>query len=95
MQYLITLSIRPDADPAQVAAARAESSKALWELHVAGVIREMYARQDAKGVVFIAEAASTEALNQAISVIPFLKEGLLVGEAVGLAPFADIALAFS
>jgi hypothetical protein len=94
VQYLINLSIRPDADPAKVAEARTASSKALWELHLAGVIREMYARQDNQGVVFMAEAPNTEALMQAIAAIPFLKDGLLVGDAVGLAPFADLQLAF-
>ena len=94
MQYLVTLSIRPDADKAQVEAARAASSKALWELHLAGVMRQLYARQDNAGVVFIAEAPDPTTLSGYLAQIPLLQQGLLVGDAVGLAPFADLALAF-
>lgn len=94
MKYLIALSIRADADPAEVDAARIPSSKVLWDLHMAGVVREMYGRQDNAGIVFIAEAPNAEALNTALSTLPFLQSGLLVGDAIALTPFADIALAF-
>ncbi len=95
MQYLVTLSIRPDADPAQVEAARAPSSQALWSLYLAGVVRQIFARQDNAGVLFLAEADSPQALAEALSALPFLQQGLLVGEAIALAPFPDLALAFS
>ena len=56
MKFLVTLSIRPDASAAEIEQQRIPSSKVLWDMHLAGVIREMYARQDNAGVVFIAES---------------------------------------
>jgi hypothetical protein len=94
VKFLVTLSIRPDASAAEIEQQRIPSSKILWDMHLAGVIREMYARQDNAGVVFIAESPDNETLSKQLSHIPFLQSGLLVGEAIALVPFADIALAF-
>jgi len=94
MQFLITLAIRPDATPAEVEEVRAASSKAVWDLYMGGVLRELFARQDNAGVVFIAEAPYATTLSQQLAQIPFLQRGLLVGDAIALAPFADLSLAF-
>ncbi len=95
MQFLVSFSFAPGADPAAIEAARAPSAKVLWQLHLAGIVREMYSRNDNQGVVFMAEAPDPVTLRDALSQLPFLRQGLLTGEALALVPLPDLALAFT
>lgn len=95
MQFLIELSIRPDADPATVKNARVGSSKVLWELYVGGMVRSMYSRGDNKGIVLLIEAPDAATAGTALAKIPLIQAGQITGAVTELRPFPDIALAFA
>ncbi len=95
MKYMITISPRQDADIAAIQAANPASAKIVWDLYVAGMIREMYVREDNRGTVFIAEADDVVSVRDALAATPLIQSGQVVGEIVGLAPFAPLATAFA
>ena len=53
-----------------------EAAKA-WELHVAGIFREIYFRTDHPGVVIILECADVEEAKQVLNGLPLVKAGLI------------------
>ena len=83
------LQLAPDA------ATAVASAQALWNLYVNDVVREMYMREDNRGMVFVAEGASPEAVAQALATIPWVKSGLVTGEGIRMMPFRDLATAFA
>ncbi len=95
MKYMITIAPRQDADVAAIQAANPGSAKVVWELYVAGMIREMYVREDNRGTVFIAEADDVTSIRDALAATPLIQTGQVVGEIVGLMPFAPLATAFA
>lgn len=94
MKFIIALSPTTNATPEAYEATRVPSAKMLWNLYLAGVIREMYSRADGKGVLFIAEANDAQALRAEIESWPLVSSGQVAGEVIGLGPFAEMAYAF-
>jgi hypothetical protein len=55
----------------------------------------MYVREDNRGTVFIAEADDVVSIRDALAATPLIQSGQVVGEIVGLMPFAPLATAFA
>jgi hypothetical protein len=94
VKYLVTLTSSKGVSPAQLEQTAVASAQALWDLYLKDIVREMYVREDNAGVVFVAEGPSAEALAQALSTIPWVRDNLVVGEGIRLMPFRDLAAAF-
>jgi muconolactone delta-isomerase len=86
----------PDADEGAYTAAllQAESRRA-WELHQAGVIRELYFRADRHAAVLVLECASTEEAQAVLATLPLVTAGLIAFEVIPLAPYPGFARLFS
>jgi hypothetical protein len=72
---------------------KAEAAR-VWELYQAGVIRELYFRQDWPGAVLILECADTEEASQVLDTLPLVQEGLIVFDVVPLIPYPGFSRLF-
>lgn len=66
-----------------------------WELYASGAIRSMYYIADKSGVVFLWEASSLEAVNEAIAQLPMKQDKILNFEVLPLAPYTGIEELFA
>lgn len=65
---------------------RAEALRA-WELHQAGVVRELYFRADWPGAVLVLECSDVEAAEAALATLPLVQQGLIRFELIPLRPY--------
>ncbi len=72
---------------------RAEAAKA-WELQQAGVIRELYFREDWPGAVLMLECADVEAARDALGKLPLVASGLIAFDLMPLRPYDGFARLF-
>ena len=63
--------------------AREEARKA-WELHQAGLIRELYFRADRNEAVLVLECATVAEAQEILSELPLVREGLITFELIPL-----------
>ena len=73
---------------------RAEARRA-WELHQAGIVREISFRTSARMSVMILEAADETAAREALATLPFVRAGILTFEVIGLRPYDGWARLFA
>jgi muconolactone delta-isomerase len=74
--------------------AKAEAARA-WELYQAGVIRELYFRQDRPEAVLILECADVREAGQVLATLPLVKAGLITFEVIPLAPYPGFSRLFA
>ncbi|HUI30334.1 MAG TPA: muconolactone Delta-isomerase family protein [Candidatus Acidoferrales bacterium] len=65
-----------------------------WELHQAGVIRELYFRTDRVSAVLILECASADQAQSILSTLPLVKEGLIDFEIIPLKAYTGFQRLF-
>lgn len=69
--------------------------RAVWTLYEQGICREFYTRANEPGrVVLMLEAASVEAANEALAMLPFAQLHLIAFDVIPLAPFSGLARLF-
>jgi muconolactone delta-isomerase len=73
---------------------KAEATRA-WELHQAGIIRELYFRSDRKEAVLILECADVDEAKTVLDTLPLVKEGLIIFEIIPLSPYPGFSRLFS
>jgi muconolactone delta-isomerase len=73
--------------------AKAEAHK-VWELHQAGMIREMYFRADKNEAVLILECASVKEAHKILTTLPFVQAGLISFEVIPLKAYPGFARLF-
>ncbi len=73
---------------------KAEALKA-WELYQAGVLREIYFRQDRPAAVLMLECASLDEAGEVLSALPLVQEGLITFDLIPLAPYPGFARLFA
>jgi hypothetical protein len=67
----------------------------VWELWQAGVIREMYFRQDVRKAVLILECESPEEAQEILGTLPLVKNRLIGFEVVPLVPYTGFSRLFT
>jgi hypothetical protein len=72
---------------------KAEAAKA-WELYQAGVIRELYFRQDRPSAILFLECVNVEEAVQVLGTLPLVKEGLIAFEVIPLVAYPGFARLF-
>jgi muconolactone delta-isomerase len=72
---------------------QAEAARA-WELYQAGVLRELYFRQDRTSAVLILECAGAEAARDVLDSLPLVKAGLIAFDIIPLRPYPGFARLF-
>lgn len=72
---------------------RAEATHA-WQLYQAGIIRELYFRQDAPSAVLILECADLEEAQRHLAALPLVRAGLIRFEVIPLVAYPGFARLF-
>ena len=73
---------------------KAEATRA-WELYQAGLIRELYFRQDWPGAVLVLECADVEAANEVLNTLPLVKAGLITFDLIPLKAYPGFSRLFA
>ncbi len=72
---------------------KTEASRA-WELHQAGIIRELHFSQDRHEAILILECNNTEEARAALATLPLVKSGLIDFTIIPLIPYDGFARLF-
>jgi hypothetical protein len=73
---------------------RAEALR-VWELHQAGLIRELYFRTDEHTAVLVLECADLVEARRTLDSLPLVQAGLIRFEVMPLAPYSGFARLFA
>jgi len=73
--------------------AKAEALK-VWELHQAGVIREIYFRADRNDAVLVLESDSVIEAQEILATLPLVQAGLISFEVIPLKPYSGFERLF-
>jgi len=86
----------PDASDDQLTEVllRAEARRA-WELHQAGVIRELYFRADRPAAVLVLECVNVEEAREMLNTLPLVCEKLIDFELIPLSAYPGFARLFT
>ena len=74
--------------------AKAEAAR-VWELHQAGMFRELYFRQDRPEAVLVLECADVDEANEVLNTLPLVKAGLITFDVIPLGPYPGFARLFA
>jgi hypothetical protein len=67
----------------------------VWQLHQAGVIREMYFRADEHSAVLMLECESVATAQTFLDILPLVQEELITFEIIPLAPYSGFERLFA
>ncbi len=73
---------------------KAEAARA-WELHQAGVIRELYFRADWPGAVLVLECDGVQEAADVLSTLPLVKAGLIAFDIIPLKAYPGFSRLFA
>jgi len=73
---------------------KAEAAR-VWELYLAGVIRETYFRPDQHTAVLMLECADEEQARQVLDTLPLVEAHLIDFEIIPLIPYPGLARLFA
>jgi muconolactone delta-isomerase len=73
---------------------KAEAAQ-VWELHQAGVIRELYFRADWSGAVLMLECAGVEEAAGVLSTLPLVEAGLIAFDVIPLKAYPGFSRLFA
>jgi muconolactone delta-isomerase len=71
-----------------------DEAQKVWDLHQAGLIRELYFRADESRAVLVLECGSTEEASKTLADLPFVREGLISFELIPLRAYPGFARLF-
>jgi muconolactone delta-isomerase len=72
---------------------KAEAARA-WELHQAGILRQLYFNAEEHTAVLFLECASTTEARDLLATLPLVRAGLITFEIIPLAPYPGFARLF-
>jgi hypothetical protein len=72
-----------------------DEARAVWNLAQAGVVREIYFRDDRPQAVIILEAGSVEEAQRILARLPLVEAGLIEFGVIGLRPYPGYARLFA
>lgn len=85
----------PGASPDAFAPLLAPEAARAWELHQAGVVRELYFRADEHAAVLLLECASVEEARNELATLPLVQAGLITFDVIPLVPYDGFARLFA
>jgi hypothetical protein len=72
-----------------------EEARKAWDLHQAGLIRELYFRSDRNEAVLALECTSIEEAERTLHELPFVREGLIEFELIPLKAYPGFERLFA
>lgn len=73
---------------------KAEAAR-VWELYQAGILREIYFRQDRSEAVLVLECRDIAEANAVLGTLPLVQIGLIVFDLIPLVPYPGFARLFA
>ena len=70
-------------------------ARRVWEIYQAGILREVYFRQDQSTAVLMLECTTVEQAHAVLSTLPLVQAGLIRFDVVPLAPYPGFARLFA
>ncbi len=70
-------------------------AKRVWDLHAAGVIREIYFRSDRREAVLMLECSGVDEANRILSSLPLVKAGSIRFEVIPLSAYTGFERLFA
>ena len=67
----------------------------VWELYRAGVLREIYFRQDQPSAVLVLECGDTQEASEVLNSLPLVKANLITFDIIPLAPYPGFSRLFN
>jgi muconolactone delta-isomerase len=95
MKFLAVEKEMPAAQSADFAPHLQAEARRAWDLCQAGLIREMYFRQDRDEAVLILECDSFDEARQILDSLPLVQAGLIDFECIPLKPYPGFARLFA
>jgi len=71
-----------------------DEARKAWELHQAGIIRELYFRADRNEAVLVLECISVVEAQEILATLPFVRAGLISFEVIPLTAYPGFARLF-
>jgi muconolactone delta-isomerase len=71
-----------------------EEAARVWELYQAGLIRELYFRQDQPSAVLVLECKDAKEAKETLHTLPLVKEGLITFDIIPLIPYPGFSRLF-
>ncbi len=94
MKLLAIDHMLPGATPELIRQHLLAEARHVWELHSAGIVREVYSRADRPGTVLMLEAHDEEDARRVLESFPLARAGLVAFDIVPLAAFRSLELLF-
>ncbi len=85
----------PDVKDEQYSPFLKAEARRVWYLYQAGIIRELYFRQDQPAAVLILECEDLREAERLLSTFPLVQEGLIEFEILPLKPYAGFSRLFA
>jgi muconolactone delta-isomerase len=85
----------PQTAPVDFAPHLAAEAARAWELYQAGLIRELYFRQDRHEAVLVLECANLAEAEQLLATLPLVQAGLITFELIPLVAYPGFARLFA
>jgi len=95
MKVLAVLTLLPEAALETVRAELVSELKASWALYASGALREVYATNDPKRVVFVLEANDAAGAKRLLAPLPLVAAAVFALELVELRPFVNWSMLFA
>ncbi len=93
---LLALEVEsPDVAPEDFQPHLAAEARRVWELYLAGTLREIYFRADKTLAVLVLECDGVDAARAALDTLPLVKAGLVTFEVIPLAPYPGLSRLFA
>lgn len=67
----------------------------VWELYQAGIIRELYFRQNQTSAVLMLECENLQAAHEVINTLPLVKDGLIAFDLIPLRAYPGFSRLFT
>ncbi len=94
MKVLAMLTLMPEAKLETVRAELADELNASWALYASGALREVYATEDPKRVVFVLEADDVAGAKRLLATLPLVAADIFELQFVELRPFVNWSMLF-
>ncbi len=95
MKFLALEHELPDVTAAQFQLHLNAEAARVWELYQAGMLREIYFRQDRAEVVLVLECTHEAEAQAALATLPLVEAGLITFELISLRPYPGLARLFA
>lgn len=94
MKILAIARVDPKTTPEKLQPYFEAEARHAWKLYKDGTFREVYARKDRLGVVFVLECTSVDESQKILDELPFVREKFIDFELIPLGPFSHFEALF-